>query len=92
MSRVFQGRVCAADVSNRIGIASEIAETLAIFECIDDVIAEARVIRDRERPHIGLTFVQSAAFRVAFESGDRTGDRVHSFVIRNCSFESQIVK
>jgi hypothetical protein len=82
---------CTADVGDRVGIAAEVACTLAVAFRIYYVIAKARIVRDRERPHVGLAFIQGAALR-ALEPGYRRRDGVHAFVIGDRTFESEIVE
>ena len=66
---IFQGRTCAADVPDRIRIASVVAKELAEAFCVDDIVAKACIVRDGECPHVCLALVHGASF-LAFESGD----------------------
>ena len=67
--------------------AKELAETL----CVDDIVAKACIVRDGEGPHVRLALVHRASF-FALEPRDGRCDRVHPFVIRNCSLESEVVE
>ncbi len=88
---VLERRARAADVGDRVGVATEVAVALAQLVRVDDVVAEARVVGDGEGPHVGLALVERAALR-ALEPRDRARDRVHAFVVRDGPFEREVVE
>src|SRR4051812_27062999 len=81
----------AADVSDGIRIAAELAITLTQAVCINDIVAEAWIVCDSKSPLVCLTLIHRTSFS-AFPTGDRRRNGVHPFVIGNGTFERRVVE
>src|SRR3954471_18657116 len=81
-----------ANPRQRIRVAPEARDVLAITGAVDGVFADGLGVRNRVGPEVRLRFVQGAAFGRAFEAGDGRRDRVHALVITDGAVFGRIVQ